>query len=147
MSASCTALHPGRTLQRSHHTPRGGGPCTAKLILLWWQSMKSSLFNELHPDCVASALCRGSSFKFPGSSRHIVTCVSDNECLRAGRVQWLERRTRDRKFAGSSPGRSGGRIFFSGVNFLCRLLFRYPFHPRVTSVARKRFRSFCQTCR
>ena len=34
----------------------------------------------------------------------------------------------------SSPRRSGGRIFFSGVNFLCWLLFRYPFHPRVTAV-------------
>ena len=31
----------------------------------------------------------------------------------------LERRTRDRKVAGSNPGRSGGRIFFSMVNFLC----------------------------
>ena len=25
-------------------------------------------------------------------------------------AQWLERRTRDRKVAGSSPGRSGGRM-------------------------------------
>ena len=41
----------------------------------------------------------------------------------------------------------GGRIFFSRVNFLCWLLFRYPFHPRVTAVARKRPRSFCQKCR
>ena len=29
----------------------------------------------------------------------------------AGIAQWLERRTRDRKVSGSSPGRSGGRIF------------------------------------
>ena len=28
----------------------------------------------------------------------------------------------------------GGRIFFSKVNFLCLLIFRYPFHPRVTAV-------------
>ena len=62
-------------------------------------------------------------------------------------AQWLERRTRDRKVPGSSPGRSGGRIFFSRVNFLCWLLFRYPFHPRVTAVARKRSLSFCQKCR
>ena len=60
----------------------------------------------------------------------------------------LERRTRgDWKVAGSSPRRSGGRIFFSRVNFLCWLLFRYPFHPRVTAVARKRSLSFCQKCR
>ena len=65
----------------------------------------------------------------------------------AGIAQWLERRTRDRKVPGSSPGRSGGRSFFSRVNFLCWLLFRYPFHPRVPAVARKRPRSFCQKCR
>ena len=33
----------------------------------------------------------------------------------AGIAQWLERRTRDRKVAGSSPGRNGGRIVFSAV--------------------------------
>ena len=59
----------------------------------------------------------------------------------------IERRTHDRNVSGSSPGRSGDRIFFSRGNFLCRLLFRYPFHPRVTAVARKRSRSFCQKCR
>ena len=31
----------------------------------------------------------------------------------------VERRTRDRKVASSNPGRSGRRIFFSGVNYLC----------------------------
>ena len=34
-----------------------------------------------------------------------------------------ERRTRDRKVASSNPGRSGWRIFFSKVNFVCWLLF------------------------
>ena len=65
----------------------------------------------------------------------------------AGIAQWLERRTRDWKVAGSNPCWNGGRIFFSRVDFLCWLLFRYPFHPRVTTVARKKFRSFCQKCR
>ena len=65
-------------------------------------------------------------------------------CTGAGIAQWLERRTRDRKVAGSNPWRSGGRIF-SRVNFLCWLLFRYPFHPRVTAVARKRPRSFAKS--
>ena len=65
----------------------------------------------------------------------------------AGIAQWLERRTRDRKVPGSSPSRSGGRFFFSRVSFLCWFLFRYVFHPRVTAVARKRSRSFCQKCR
>ena len=62
-------------------------------------------------------------------------------------AQWLERRTRDWKVAGSKPCRSGGRIFFSMVDFLCWLLFRYPFHPSVTAIACKRSRSFCQKCR
>ena len=35
----------------------------------------------------------------------------------AGIVCWLERRTPDRKAASSNPGRSGGRNFFSKVNF------------------------------
>ena len=37
-------------------------------------------------------------------------------------------------------------IFFSRVS-LCWLLFRYPFHPRVTVAARKRSRPFCQKCK
>ena len=41
------------------------------------------------------------------------------QSLGAGIAQWSERRTRDRKVAGSSSGRTGGRIFFSRVNFLC----------------------------
>ena len=66
--------------------------------------------------------------------------------LGAGIAQWLEHWTCDQKVVGSSPGRSGGRIFFSRVNCLCWLLFRYAFHPRVTTVARKKNRSFCQKC-
>ena len=62
-------------------------------------------------------------------------------------AQWLERRTRDWKVAGSNPCRSGRTIFFRRVDFLYWLLFRYPFHPRVTAVARKRSQSFCQKCR
>ena len=65
----------------------------------------------------------------------------------SGIAHWLERRTRDWKVASSNPCGSGGRGFFSGVNFLCWLVFRYPFHPRVTAVAHKRSRSFCQKCR
>ena len=37
----------------------------------------------------------------------------------AGIAQWLERWTRDGKVAGSNPCKSGGRIFFSRVDFLC----------------------------
>ena len=48
------------------------------------------------------------------------------------------------KVAGSNLCRDGGRIFFSRVNFLCWLLFRYLFHSHVTAVACERPRSFCQ---
>ena len=51
------------------------------------------------------------------------------------------------KVEGSNLCRSGGIIFFPSVDFLCWLLFRYPFHPRVIAVARKRSRSICQRCR
>ena len=37
----------------------------------------------------------------------------------SGMTKLEERRTRDRKVAGSNPGRSGGRIFFPIVNFVC----------------------------
>ena len=55
--------------------------------------------------------------------------------------------TRDWKVAGLNPCMSGRKIFFPRVDFLCWLLFQYPFHPRVTAVARKRSWSFCQKCR
>ena len=41
----------------------------------------------------------------------------------AGIACWLERLTHDRKVVSLNPGRSGGRIFFSRVNFVCWLLF------------------------
>ena len=63
----------------------------------------------------------------------------------AGIAQWLEHWSCDWKVAGSNPCRSGGRIFFSRVNLLCWLIFWYPFHPCVTTVACKRPQSFCQS--
>ena len=55
----------------------------------------------------------------------------------AGIAQWLERRTRHQKVAGSKPCKSSRRISFSRVTFLCWLLLLYPFHPHVTTVAYK----------
>ena len=52
-------------------------------------------------------------------------------------AQWLEHQTCDWKVSGSIPRRSSRRIFFSGVNFLCWLLFWYPLRPRVTTVVCK----------
>ena len=59
---------------------------------------------------------------------------------------WLERRTRDRKVASSNPGRSGGENFLLQSQLYVLTLIRCPFHPRVTAVAHKRPRSFCQKC-
>ena len=91
------------------------------------------------------------------AANHAVNCEKHNWSYKmwstwvlhyeAGTVQWLEHRTRDWKVAGLNPCRSGGRIFFSRVNFLCWLIFRYPFHPRVTAVVRKRPRSLRQKWR
>ena len=47
----------------------------------------------------------------------------------------VEHRTCHGKVVGLSPSRSGRRIFFSRVNFLCRFSFWYLFHPLVTTVA------------
>ena len=69
--------------------------------------------------------------------------------FKAGIAQWLQRRTRDRKVPGSSPGRSGGGFFSPGSTFCADSYFdiRSMLHPRVTAVARKRTRPFCQKCR
>ena len=40
-------------------------------------------------------------------------CITNQQAIPgAGIACWLERRTRDRKVVSSTPGRSGGRIFF-----------------------------------
>ena len=44
-------------------------------------------------------------------------------CREAGIAQWLEHWTHDWKVAGLNTCRSGGRIFFSRVDFLCWPLF------------------------
>ena len=53
-----------------------------------------------------------------------VACICENTTSTGSLDSLLvERRTRDRKVASSNPGKSGGRIFFSRVNFVCWLLF------------------------
>ena len=88
-----------------------------------------------------------SDIKWHHGSEGVKLCYRFQTPLGAGIAQWLEHRTRDWKVEGSNPCWNGGRIFFSRVDFLCWLLFRYPFHPRVTTVARKKSWSFCQKCR
>ena len=79
-----------------------------------------------------------------GSQNHDVAYRRSRLAAKRWRViSNSEHRTRHWKVAGLNPCRSGWRIFFSVVSFLCWLLFRYPFLPRVTAVARKRSRLFC----
>ena len=50
--------------------------------------------------------------------------VAGHQCQwGVGIACWLERRTHDGKVASSNPDRSGRRIFFPTVSFLCRLFF------------------------
>ena len=107
---------------------------------------------RLHPRSVQVGLGAGWCIRVPAGSpspSHVrVECmcsvrafVSVHTRLCGRRDSSLvERRTRDRRVASSNPGGSSGRIFFSRVNFVCRLI-RCPSHPRVTAVARKRPRS------
>ena len=60
---------------------------------------------------------------------------------RAGIAQRVKHQTRDWKVMGLSPSRSGWRIWFSMVSFLCY------FAIWVTAEALKRAQSFCQKCR
>ena len=64
-----------------------------------------------------------------------------------GIAQLVERHTRDPKFATASPGMSGGRIFFSRVFVVVVDSYSMSVPPRVTAVASKTPRSFCQKCR
>ena len=70
----------------------------------------------------------------------ILTTGDLNFCVRgapsAGLKEEKEEQTQHtkgwRRKEGGGRIQTGGGIFFSRVNFLCWLLFRYPFHPRVT---------------
>ena len=58
----------------------------------------------------------------PGSAMEVTVECTQRVQVFHGNTDFngrLERRTRDRKVPCSSPGRSGARIFFSIVNFLC----------------------------
>ena len=93
-------------------------------------------------------MCRPNTKRTEISPTKLCECelfgATEHSFWGAAIAQWLERQARDLKVPGSSPGRNGGRIFFSRVNFLCWLLFWYPFYPCVTAVACKRSQSFCR---
>ena len=67
-------------------------------------------------------------------------------CQRSGDSLSVERRTRDRKVASSSPGRSGRKVSSPELTF-CADSYSVSIPPCVTTVACKRPRSFCQMCR
>ena len=62
---------------------------------------------------------------------------------------WLECWTHDRKVVSLNPSRSGRRILFSRINFLCWLLFCVHCTPLLPQwhMKNKIKRSFCQKCR
>ena len=81
---------------------------------------------SLNSNSSVSLRCEGKQFLSPcptskaTSLKHSFHPVSFYPGSRI--AQWLERQTHDWKVAGSNPCRSGGRTFFSGVNFLCWLI-------------------------
>ena len=56
------------------------------------------------------------SLKIFARAKSRISCMVDRTAC------WLERWTHDQKVASSNPGKSGERIFFSRVNFVCWLL-------------------------
>ena len=80
-------------------------------------------------------------------SLFICVCVHSINCVNAytlgsGYNSVLEQQTQDQKVLGLSPGRSGGRIVFSRVNFLCQQLILVSVPLCVTAVLCKRSWSF-----
>ena len=106
----------------------------------------STTVTTRHDSCLEKQQTRVARFRCLSAT--CVCCLSAN-CVYIGIIdfvsiaatanrtaQCLGRRTRDRKVAGSIPGRCGSfflSFFFSGVNVPCWLLFRYPLHPRLFS--------------
>ena len=60
---------------------------------------------------------------------HIYMAYAWSTFWGVGIDQWLEHQTCDWKVTGPNPCRSSRINLFSRINFLCWLLFRYPFHP------------------
>ena len=74
---------------------------------------KSFLSSFVYPSCFTLLSLLPTFFFFS------VDCLFILYLHLSGIACWLERRTRDREVASSNPGRSGGKIFFSRVNFVC----------------------------
>ena len=109
--------------------------------------------NNFYQSCTVHQVHRGRNPR-----RVVVRCLTESQCYKRSDTRmtagggdssvvrapdsWLKGRGFE-----SLLERRENFLLFSRVDFLCWLLFRYPFHPRVTTVARKKSRSFCQKCR
>ena len=69
------------------------------------------------------------------------------QCTGAGIACWLERRSRDRKVASSNPGRNGGRMFSSRVNFFVPTLYSVSVPPPCYRSGTYKTQSSCQKYR
>ena len=125
---------PGHSDACIHHTETNTHTCMQSPSLFFWPFDQKKCRTE-NSEIWTSHVLTLSLFSFSPYQLLLVN-------LGSGIAQWLERWTCDWKVLGSNPCRSGGRIFFSRVNFLCSY-----FGIRSTAVARKRSRSFCQKCR
>ena len=108
-------------------------------IYIWYELVGNSASEDLYPVWV---LCftiesRMGGWGGAGMRGRRVWGSGDSAVVRAP-DSWLKGR-------GFESLQVRWKKFFSRVDFLCWLLFPYPFHPRVTAVARKRSLSFCQS--
>ena len=79
----------------------------------WWHGRKGQTLGSQNR-CVLN--CFDVRFAIPDHA--LPCCIMPHCIIGAGIAQWLEHQTHDWKVAGSNPCTSGGRIFFSRVNFL-----------------------------
>ena len=160
-SKGCTSIKAARaervkTLSTQSFSEKCAAFCLFTGTCCCHQAASFVFRRELWITCLTTMLSgqRGTYIRWfptsPAKTLSLFSCqVGDthNCSLGSGDSSVVQHQTYDWKVVGSSPGRSSGIIFFSRVSFLFWLLFGYPFHPRVTAVARKRSRSFLQKCR
>ena len=137
------------------HTYTGGRDVLFYSVVLWKRTTVSFCFSQsvllvrLEPKMCYTKITQSTPIQEDRMS--VLFCsIMEKEgegCFLTMAVwRWTSRsehQTHGWKVVGLNPCRSSGRISFSRVSFLCRLLFRYLFH-RVTTVARKRSQSFCR---
>ena len=102
-----------------------------------WNSFENvPSLRERESVCVCVCLCLDYGRK---SGQCFLLCLSLKymSVLGSRDSSLVEHPTRDQKAVSSSPGRNGGRIFFSRVNCLCWLLFRVHSSLRYCSSTQK----------